>query len=294
MQIAVLTSSDGWHVRDLQRAADEAGHGIIPVSFRQLQVSLGEDRAGLRAGNLDLRGAGCVLVRTLPPGSLEQIVFRMDALHQLVSLGMRVINGPRAIEACVDKFLASARLEAAGLPVPRTIVCEKAEAGMAAFERLGRDVVVKPLFGSLGRGMVRVSDEELAYRAFTAIERLDAVLYIQEFIRHPGWDLRAFVVGGKVIAAMRRNSPADWRTNMARGASAEKVSLSPENETLAIEAARALDADIAGIDILQGPQGNHYVIEANSVPGWQAISEATGIDIAAHILAFAVDISVRT
>ncbi|MBI2191063.1 MAG: RimK family alpha-L-glutamate ligase [Planctomycetes bacterium] len=288
MRFAVLTSSKGWHVRDLERAARAAGHDIVPISFRLLRAGLGEAAPRTEGGGISLRETGCVLVRTLPPGSLEQIVFRMDFLHRLVGSGVRVINGPRAIEACVDKFLASARLEASGLLVPRTVVCEDSEAALDAFHRLGRDVVVKPLFGSLGKGMVRVNDEELAYRTFTTLERLDAVLYVQEFIHHPGWDLRALVLGGEVIAAMRRRSTGDWRTNVAQGAAAEPVELSAQEARLAVAAARALDAQVAGIDLLYGPDGRGpYVIEANSVPGWQAISAATGVDVAARLLAFA-------
>ena len=96
----------------------------------------------------------------MPPGSLEQVVFRMDVLNRLQARGVTVLNSPRALEMCVDKYLASACLETAGLPVPPTIVCQDAETALEAFEQLGGDVVVKPLFGSEGRGMVRVSDPD--------------------------------------------------------------------------------------------------------------------------------------
>src|SRR5205823_4219646 len=121
-------------------------------------------------------------------------------LHTLSERGVRVINPPAALEACVDKYLASARLHAAGLPVPRTIVCQQAESALEAFNQLGGDVVVKPLFGSEGRGMVRVSDPEVAWRTFRALERVGSVIYLQEYLRHPGWDLRVLILGGKVIA----------------------------------------------------------------------------------------------
>ena len=154
----------------------------------------------------------------MPPGTLEQVVFRMDALHRLEALGVPVLNPPRAVEAAVDKYLALARLEAAGLPVPPTWVGESADEALDAFERLGGDVVVKPLFGSEGRGLVRVSDRELARRTFQTLERLGAVLYVQRFVRHPGHDLRAFVLGDRVLGAIRRQAPGgDWRTNVAVG-----------------------------------------------------------------------------
>ena len=144
----------------------------------------------------------------MPPGSLEQVVFRMDALHRLAAAGVPVLNPPRAVEAAVDKYLTLALLDAAGLPVPPTWAGESAAEALAAFEALGGDVVVKPLFGSEGRGLVRVSDTELAWRTFHTLERLGAVLYLQRVVRHPGHDLRVFVLGGRVLGAMRRHAPA--------------------------------------------------------------------------------------
>src|SRR5262249_44013031 len=150
----------------------------------------------------------------------------MDVLHRLQARGAVVLNPPAALETCVDKYLASARLEAAGLPVPRTVVCQHSDAALEAFARLGGDVVVKPLFGSEGRGMVRITDPEMAWRTFRTLERLQSVLYLQQFVPHPGWDLRAFVLAGRVIAAMRRSGKAgDWRTNVAQGGSATPVRL---------------------------------------------------------------------
>ena len=213
----------------------------------------------------------------------------MDLLHRLQASGVRVLNPPRAVEICVDKYLATALLEAAGLRVPPTVVCQHAEAALEAFETLGGDVVVKPLFGSEGRGMVRLSDPEMAWRTFRTLERTQAVLYLQRFIRHPGWDLRIFVVGGRVLTAMRRRSRGDWRTNVAQGGSAEPTRLGPEEERLALRAAAALGAPLAGVDLLPGPGGEWYVLEVNAVPGWRALAPATGVDVAAAVVRFLVD-----
>src|SRR5258707_8611068 len=190
MRIAVLSAGDGWHVKDLQRAAAALDHEAVAVDFRRIQAGVGIAVDSL--GNFD-----AVMVRTMPPGSLEQVVFRMDALHRVQARGAVVLNPPAAIEACVDKYLASAKVQAAGLRVPPTIACQHADAGMEAFARLGGDVVVKPLFGSEGRGMVRITDGETAWRVFRTLERLQTVLYVQQFIRHPGWDLRVFLIGSK-------------------------------------------------------------------------------------------------
>src|SRR5262245_52807168 len=275
MQIAMLSGGDGWHVRDLMRAADALGHRSTILDFRRLAATV-------RTATERNPDAG--IARSMPPGSLEQVVFRMDLLHALQSCGVCVLNPPRALETCVDKYLATVRLEAAGLSVPPTVVCQNADAALEAFEQLGGDVVVKPLFGSEGRGMIRVSDPEMAWRTFRALERTQSVLYLQAFIRHPGWDLRAFVLDGKVLAAMRRTARGDWRTNVAQGARAEPVRLSADETELALRAAEAVGAVAAGVDLLPGPSGVWYVIEVNAVPGWRALGPVTGVDVAAELI----------
>jgi len=283
MRIALLSGGDGWHVRDLMRAAAALGHTAVPVDFRRVMAAVGtQTESAPDAPTLDDFGA--VIVRTMPPGSLEQVVFRMDRLHALAGRGVPVLNPPRALEVCVDKYLALVRLAAAGLRVPETIVCQHADAALQAFERLGRDVVVKPIFGSEGRGMVRVTDAELAWRTFRAIERTQSVLYVQRFIPHSGWDLRVFVLCGRVLAAVRRVSNGDWRTNVSQGAIAEPVALTPEQESIALRAGDAVGAVAAGVDLLPGPTGEWYVIEVNAVPGWRALAPATGIDVARSLI----------
>jgi ribosomal protein S6--L-glutamate ligase len=273
MRLAILSGGNGWHVRDLRRAAVLAGHAVETVDFRRVTAGIGQSADSLA-------GYDAVIVRTMPPGSLEQVVFRMDVLHRLQSKGVRVVNPPAALEACVDKYLASARLEAAGLPVPRTVVCQDADSAMSAFETLGGDVVVKPIFGSEGRGMVRVSDSELAWRTFRTLERVGSVLYLQQFVAHGGWDLRVFVLGERVLAAMRRYARGDWRTNVAQGGRAEAVDVGADERRLALTAATTLGVGIAGVDLLRGTRGEWYVLEVNAVPGWRALAAVTGMDVA--------------
>src|SRR5205823_6970160 len=128
-----LSSGNGWHVRDLQRAAALLGHRGEPIDFRRVIASI--------PNATSLSNADAVIVRTMPSGSLEQVVFRMDVLHQLEASGRRVLNPPRALEVCVDKYLASARLDGAGLPTPPTVVCQDAEAAVARSEerRVGKE-----------------------------------------------------------------------------------------------------------------------------------------------------------
>jgi ribosomal protein S6--L-glutamate ligase len=279
---AVLSGGDGWHVRDLRRAADLLGHEAVAVDFRRIT-------AGIAVAADTLASFDGVLVRTMPPGSLEHVVFRMDVLHRLEARGIPVLNPPRAIEICVDKYLACALLESSGLRVPPTVVCQHADAALEAFTQLGGDVVVKPLFGSEGRGMVRVSDIEMAWRTFRTLERTQSVLYLQQFVPHPGWDLRVFVLGGRILTAMRRQAHGDWRTNVAQGGSAEAVRVGRIEEELALRATAAVGALVAGVDLLPGPSGEWYVIEVNAVPGWRALAPVTGVDVAAEVLRFSAE-----
>jgi ribosomal protein S6--L-glutamate ligase len=286
--LVALVSGFGWHVEDLSRAARRLNVSFHPAPFPEVSATVGTRALGppVSAGEVDLTAADGVLVRMMPPGSLEQVVFRMDALHRLAARGVPVLNPPRAVEAAVDKYHTLALHESAALPVPATWAGQSAEHALAAFDALGGDVVVKPLFGSEGRGLVRVSDRELAWRTVHALERLGAILYLQRFIRHPGYDVRAFVLRGAVIGAMRRHAAgSDWRTNVSLGGRAEPCRLEPEVEKLALAAAAAIGAEMAGVDLIPDlDRGELVVVEVNAVPGWRALARVTGIDVAAAIL----------
>jgi RimK family alpha-L-glutamate ligase len=238
----------------------------------------------VRSRELRLDGCDAVVVRGIPRGSLEQIIFRVDALHALVERGVTCVNRPRAIERTIDKFLASALLARAGVPTPRTIACERPEDALEAFEELGGDVIVKPLFGSMGAGMTRVDDSDIAHRVFEALSLERAVYYLQETLLHDGRDLRALVVGGRVLAAIERVG-SGWRVNLARGARARATQLSAEQERLCLEAASVLGVDYAGIDLLRAADGRDYVLELNGIPGWHGLQAATGVDVAAALVA---------
>jgi RimK family alpha-L-glutamate ligase len=242
----------------------------------------------LAAGGVAIDECDAALVRIIPRGSLEQVVFRLDALHWLERLGVAVLNPAAAIERTVDKFYTSALLQEAGLKTPRTVVAESVDAAMAAFAVMG-DVIVKPLFGSNGRGMVRVSDEEIAYRVFRALELERAVYYVQERLPHEGRDLRAFVVGERVVAAAWRSAEG-WRTNVARGGRVSKADLSPAQEEVSVRAARAVGAAYAGVDLLPTTSGDVHVLEVNGIPGWRGLQDTTEVDVAAAIVEHLEDV----
>jgi ribosomal protein S6--L-glutamate ligase len=298
MHIAVLGNAGSWYVADLQRAAATRGDHCTRMDYRQLTArvldrdataienrkSKIENPVSLVSPQGPLTACDAVLVRTMPPGSLEQVVFRMDALLTLESHGVVVVNPPKAVECAVDKYLCTARLAAAGLPTPETIVCEDSETALAAFEELGGDVVVKPIFGSEGRGILRVSDPDLALRTFRTLERIDAVIYLQRFVEHEGFDVRVLLLDGRVVGGMKRTNPLDFRTNVARKARTEVHGVSEREAELALRAASCVGARFAGVDLLYDRRGECYVIEVNAVPGWKAFQRTTGIDVADELL----------
>jgi ribosomal protein S6--L-glutamate ligase len=155
---------------------------------------------------------------------------------------------------------------------------------MEAFAILGGDVVVKPLFGAEGRGIVRVSDPDLAFRTFRTLERIQAVLYLQRFIEHEGYDVRILILDGELVGAMKRRSGDDFRTNVARSAIGEVHEPNEAELQFAQSAARATGTRFAGVDLLYDRSGTCYVLEVNAVPGWRALQSVAGIDIAGTVV----------
>jgi RimK family alpha-L-glutamate ligase len=284
VRVGILSARQGggWHTDQLCRALAERGHEGCVLPYEGLVSRFGGTGPPFVAAGEDLASCSAVLARIIPAGSLEQIIVRVDALHALEERGMPVINSPRAIERTVDKLWTTALLAHAGLPVPETVVCEHPDEAMKAFRTL-RDVIVKPLFGSMGLGMVRVSDEEMAFRVFRTLETLRSVYYLQRAIDHDGCDVRVFVVGGRVIGAIERSAPG-WKTNLARGGRARAVTLPATRVEAALAAAKAVGADYAGVDLLPARDGTVYVVEVNGIPGWRGLQEATSSDVAGAIV----------
>ena len=285
MRCAVLCEPTSWYFRDLARAA--AGRDeLIPLSFRQLRSVIDSHGATrIYAGEIDLATVDAVIVRTMPLASLEQIIVRMDMLGRLEAAGQIVLNSPRSLETAIDKYLSLARLAAGGVLVPETEVCQSHDEAEAAFDRLDRDVVLKPLFGSEGRGLTRLTDRDLLVRAVRMLEQLGAVIYLQRFIPHAGFDTRVMVIGDQTLA-MRRFGHGDWRTNISRGGRGDPHTATNEEIELARAAADLVGASIAGVDLLRGNDGRLYVLEVNAVPGWKALASVTGQDVAGLILNF--------
>jgi RimK family alpha-L-glutamate ligase len=286
LRVAVLGASGSWHARGLLTALAARGHEVFAIPATRLQSAV--DERGhvhvLGPEALELAALHLLIVRGLPRGSLEQVIFRMDALHVIAERGVRCVNSPRAIERTVDKSWAGAVLALAGVPTPPTIVCERYDGAMQAFEQLGGDVVVKPLFGAMGNGIVRVEDRDVAHRVFRALELERTVYYVQRTIAPDGRrNLRVLVVAGEVAGAMERVTDS-WRANVARGARPRAVVLTEAEHGLALAAAGALQADVAGVDLLVAPDGEAVVLEVNGIPGWQALQSVCADDLTARVV----------
>jgi len=233
-----------------------------------------------------LQDIDALITRPIGRGSLEEIIFRMNLLHKLERSGMLIINPPLAIERSVDKYCSLTLFQENGIPVPRTAVTESHDEALKCFKELGGDIVLKPVFGSRGVGATRINDPDVAARVFRTISFYHGVLYLQEFIPHGDSDIRAFVIGDRVIAAMRRISE-NWKTNVSLGAKPVSHNLSSEMESLAVKAAKVIGCKVTGVDLMEGPAGP-VVIEINSQPGWRGLQSVTKTNIADEIISYIV------
>jgi RimK family alpha-L-glutamate ligase len=285
LKIGIMTrDQDGWCTTQLRKAIQK--RNITPLCFEYPEI-VGRinytPEASVKKVDI-LRGLNALITRPIARGSVEELLFRMDLLHRLERLGLKIINPPLSIERAVNKYCSLSLFQENGLPVPRTAVTENPDEALKCFHELGGDVVVKPLFGSRGVGATRITDPDIATRVFLTISFYHGVLYLQEFISHGGSDIRAFVVGDRVVAAMRRTS-TNWKTNVSLGAKPVSLNLSHELETLAVKAAKVVGCKVAGVDIIEGPEGP-VVIELNSQPGWKGLQSVTKMNIADEIISY--------
>ena len=283
LKVGIVTRNEnGWCIAQLRKALEKQNITPFCFSFYRLIARVkSKPEASVNETNI-LKDLDALIIRPIGRGSVEEVIFRMDILHRLQRQGMTIINPPLSIERSVDKYHALSLLEEHGLPVPRTAVTENHEEALKAFNELGGDVVIKPLFGSRGIGTTRISDPDVATRLFRAIAFYHGVLYLQEFIHHGVSDIRAFVVGDRVVAAMRRVAQS-WKTNVSLGA--KPVALNPpkEIEDLAVKAALVIGCKVAGVDIMESQNGP-VVIELNSQPGWRGLQSVATVNIAEEIV----------
>lgn len=290
-KILVLGPDQGWHAQRLQQAAESFGYTLQWARYETLRgsVSSGVPHAvccvSTRDGQtVSLHEVDWVLARTMPLGSLEQVNFRLSLLYAVEAAGTPVVNPPVALEIAIDKYRTLTRVAALGYPVPESRVVQTRADAMEAFRELGEDVIVKPLFGGEGRGVMRIRDLELAWYCFTSLEQMQAVLYVQKFVKPGGADTRLLVIGDEIIG-LRRYAAEGWKTNVAQGGRCEVYAHSVEQAELARAIASDLKLRIGTVDLLDNSSGPPVVVEVNAVPGWKGAEAALGFDIAHRMIA---------
>jgi len=289
-RVAILTDETGWHTRQLREALSARGFEGRCADLAECRFDSTVPHGMLIPGfGRDLPVA--VLVRGIAGGSLEQITKRLGILHGLRESGVPVYNDARAIERSVDKAMTSFLLAKAGVETPPAWTVESEVQARRILMReasAGRSLVLKPLFGSQGKGLVRVGMVDGASVPLPDLAAFGRVAYLQRYVDAPpsgGYDWRVLVVGGRAIAAMQRISE-HWIRNVARGARGVAAPLTPALAGIAEAASAALGMDYAGVDLLpdgSAPEGLR-VMEVNGVAAWRALQKVSPVNIAQAIV----------
>ena len=282
--IALVIDRPDWHARQLARAFAARGATTIPVRLEACGFDT-RSRSGLVIPGFAERLPDAVLVRCVSGGSFQAVTLRLGLLHALGENGVIVMNPARAIERCVDKSMTSFLLARAGIPTPDTWAMESRTAAGALVRREAREgpLVLKPLFGSQGRGLrlVRTEDDLPDPAAMTG------VYYLQRFVgveRDGFRDFRLLISNGQVVTAMVRHA-AHWITNIKQGGRPIAAVVDAPIRQLAIAAAHAVGANFAGVDIVYDGDGHPTVLEVNSMPAWSGLQRVTKINIATVLAA---------
>ncbi len=298
-RLVALGPDEGWHADQLRSAATRLGRQLVYAPYESLQSTIKNGPATTTCAAGDLCDFDAVICRTMPAGTLEQITFRLATLHAAQTQGVRIINPPRTLELAIDKYATLAIVASLGYRIPDTTVAQSRKDALSAFDSFGGDVVVKPIFGGEGRGVMRIHDRQLAWYTFSTLEQLGAVLYVQKFVPPGGRDTRMLVIGDSVIG-IRRVNPNDFRTNVAGGATGTPVQLSPAMVAAARRIAKAMGLVIGSVDVIdclpqQSATGDNgidgVVVEVNAVPGWKGAQGCLDIDLAETMIRCVIDLA---
>ena len=279
------------NVKQLYNACKEIAGKTTLARIMDMSAHVGCDGSRFWHGDREITGVNLCLLRSFGPGSYEQVTKRVSMIEHLESSETLVVNPTRAYQKTKDKYSMIFTLAATGLPIPQTYVTEMAHWAYRA-SRNFREIVYKPIVGSLGFGSMKFSDRDMAFNAYKRLESLGHPMYLQEYLEKPGRDIRAFVVGEEVLASIYRIARAgEWKTNVAQGGKAKSLKLSGELRELALRAVDALELIYAGVDILETEQGP-VLLEVNASPSWQGLQKATtGVDVARQVVRYIVNLA---
>ena len=275
------------NIRQLYHECKQRMEEVILARIADLSAYVGPDGSRFWHGYRQLKTIDICFVRSLGSGTHEQITRRLSLLEHMEKTGTLVVNPVNAIRTARDKYATMTALAKAGLPIPATYVTEMAH---WAYRKTGhiKQTVYKPLIGSLGFGSMKFDNIDLAFNIYVQLERIGQPLLIQEYIgtegeNEPISDIRAFVIGDRVVAVMERTAKkGQWKTNIAQGAKPKAIKLTNELEKLALKATQTLGLAYAGIDILK-TKHETTILEANTTPNWQTIQKTTKTNIAKQI-----------
>jgi RimK family alpha-L-glutamate ligase len=289
MRIAILTDETGWHTTRLRKALQARGHEGRCIDLADCRIDTTASRHGLVIPGYGHDLPDAAIVRGIAGGSFEQVTVRLGVLHALQAAGVPVYNEARAIERSVDKSMTSVLLHQAGIATPPAWATESAAHAKRIVMRelaAGHKLVLKPLFGSQGKGLqlLETPVDSALSTLQASLKSLGELAYLQRFVAPPpelgGFDLRVLVVGGRAVTAMRRVS-RHWVHNIAQGARCELAELTRDMAEVAEQAAAALGLDYAGIDMMPADaHGSLVVIEVNGVAAWRGLQTVTDFDIA--------------
>lgn len=276
--------------KELLNAIVELGHEPVYLKIHELDAEIDGNKIYVKQGVKEVEIDGGV-VRSLGFSvSLEQFIKRIGVLEALETKAF-VINRVEALIKARDKWRSLLTLVKNGINVPSTLVTENPYSSMRFTEKWGK-AVIKPIVGSLGLGSTLAVDPDVAYQISRGLHNNKIPSYLQVFLDKPGYDFRVFVVGDRVIGAMKRVISSGWKTNIAQGATGVKIGETdyPEVFETALKASKALGLDYAGVDLAYDKvTDEYYVLELNAFPQWRGLRAATGVDVAKHIIEYIVE-----
>ena len=281
MKIPIFTDEAGWQGSQLKLAFAKRGVEAVFVSLQDCVIDLSKPLPQIHIPQFNGLPKAA-FVRGVAGGTLPQVITRLNVLHMMSMQGVRIYNDVKAIERTVDKAMTSFLLRKHGVATPATWVCESrahTEVIRQSASKHHQQLVIKPLFGSQGQGVRKLpSNEPLPV---PMLQYVDGVYYLQQLVEtgEVSHDYRVFVIGDKVVAAMKRIG-SSWVSNVAAGGRCEPVQPSGILTQLALQAAKAVDIDYCGVDIIQAASGEYYVLEVNSIPAWRGLQGVTDFNIA--------------
>jgi len=283
----VITDPKDWTASALMKNVRKRGAKALPFNLAALSVSMSTSDFSIFNADLKDQEFDAILVRDVGISfALEQISFKFDLLRQFEHSNIPVLNSPAAIQNAANKFFSFYLFRLAHLPIPHTVITSELKVALKAIEKYGC-AVTKPIFGCQGEGIIKLDstlpESELASK-LTELLKERGVLYVQEFVPNPGRDIRVFVVGEEALGAIYRVScKGAFVCNLSQGGTPVKCELTEEMEELAIRAAKAVDADFAGVDLIESEKGL-YLLEVNATPSGKGIKLACGIDVTERIV----------